>query len=51
MEAGFHVARRGFLALSVEVTDQDVDRYVDAVGAWASDVGSAADPPGVAGAR
>jgi glutamate-1-semialdehyde 2,1-aminomutase len=28
MEAGFFVARRGFIALSIEVTDADVDRFL-----------------------
>ncbi|MDH4117107.1 MAG: aminotransferase class III-fold pyridoxal phosphate-dependent enzyme [Acidimicrobiia bacterium] len=31
LAAGFYPARRGFIALSLEVTDGDVDRYVDAV--------------------
>jgi glutamate-1-semialdehyde 2,1-aminomutase len=36
LEAGFYVARRGFLSLSLEVGDDDVDRYLGAVGRWAT---------------
>jgi len=28
LEAGFYIARRGFIALSVEITDADVDEFV-----------------------
>ena len=31
LERGFYVAPRGFIALSIEVTDDDVDEFVDAV--------------------
>jgi glutamate-1-semialdehyde 2,1-aminomutase len=31
LERGWYVARRGFLALSIEVTDDDVDGFVEAV--------------------
>lgn len=33
LERGYYVAPRGFIALSIEVTDADVDGFVDAVGA------------------
>ena len=32
LEAGFYVARRGFVALSIEITDADVRAFLDAVG-------------------
>jgi glutamate-1-semialdehyde 2,1-aminomutase len=35
LDAGFYVARRGFIALSLEITDADADRFVDWVRAWA----------------
>ncbi|MGF1665578.1 MAG: aspartate aminotransferase family protein [Acidimicrobiia bacterium] len=35
LAAGFYVARRGFIALSLEISDDDVERYVAAVAAWA----------------
>jgi glutamate-1-semialdehyde 2,1-aminomutase len=38
LEAGFHLARRGFVALSLEVTDDDVDRFVAFVDEWAERV-------------
>jgi glutamate-1-semialdehyde 2,1-aminomutase len=31
LERGFYVAPRGFIALSIEVTDDDVDEFVAAV--------------------
>lgn len=31
LDAGFYVARRGFIALSVEITDADLEAFVDAV--------------------
>jgi glutamate-1-semialdehyde 2,1-aminomutase len=31
LNAGFYVARRGFIALSIEITDDDIDRFVDPV--------------------
>ena len=34
LEAGFHIARRGFIALSIEITDDDVDAFVAFVDAW-----------------
>ena len=36
LEAGFYVARRGFVALSIEIEDADVDRYLYAVDHWVS---------------
>lgn len=34
LEAGIYVARRGFVALSLEITDQDVDRFLAAARAF-----------------
>lgn len=39
LEAGFYVARRGFMALSLEITDDDVVRYLDVMRAWVSTLG------------
>jgi glutamate-1-semialdehyde 2,1-aminomutase len=38
LEAGFHLARRGFIALSLEVTDTDVDGFLAFVDDWAARV-------------
>ena len=38
LEAGFYVARRGFIALSIEVTDADVDDFLAFVADWAAEV-------------
>ena len=38
LEAGFYVARRGFIALSIEVTDDDVDAFLAFVAGWAAGV-------------
>ncbi|HSP30309.1 MAG TPA: aminotransferase class III-fold pyridoxal phosphate-dependent enzyme [Ilumatobacteraceae bacterium] len=35
LDAGFYVARRGFIALSIEITDDDVDAFVAVVDDWA----------------
>jgi glutamate-1-semialdehyde 2,1-aminomutase len=35
IEAGFYIARRGFIALSIEITDDDVSAFVDVADAWA----------------
>ncbi len=35
LEAGYYIARRGFVALSIEITDDDVTGFVDVVDAWA----------------
>ena len=37
LDAGYHLARRGFIALSIEVTDDDVDGFVDVVDRWCAD--------------
>ncbi len=34
LDAGFYLARRGFIALSIEITDADVDGFVAAVERW-----------------
>jgi glutamate-1-semialdehyde 2,1-aminomutase len=36
LDAGFYIARRGFIALSIEITDDDVAAFVDFVDRWAS---------------
>ncbi len=38
VEAGFYIARRGFIALSIEVTDDDVDAFVAFVDRWSAGV-------------
>jgi glutamate-1-semialdehyde 2,1-aminomutase len=35
LDAGYFIARRGFVALSIEVTDDDVDGFVGVVDDWA----------------
>ncbi len=42
LDAGFYIARRGFIALSIEVTDDDIDAFLTFAGDWA-----AAITPGV----
>jgi glutamate-1-semialdehyde 2,1-aminomutase len=36
LDAGFFLARRGFVALSIEITDDDVDALVSFVDTWAT---------------
>ncbi len=36
LDAGFYLARRGFIALSIEITDDDIDAFVSFVDRWAS---------------
>jgi len=38
LDAGFYIARRGFIALSIEITDDDVDAFAALVDRWASGV-------------
>lgn len=38
LDAGFYLARRGFIALSIEITDADVDAFVEFVDRWAGSV-------------
>jgi glutamate-1-semialdehyde 2,1-aminomutase len=38
LDAGFYIARRGFVALSIEITDDDVDAFVTFVDGWAASV-------------
>jgi glutamate-1-semialdehyde 2,1-aminomutase len=40
LDAGFYIARRGFIALSIEVTDNDTDRFVSFVDHWAATIGT-----------
>lgn len=37
LEAGFYLARRGFIALSIEITDADVDEFLSFVDSWLPD--------------
>ena len=36
LDAGFYIARRGFIALSIEVTDDDIDAFLTFAGDWAA---------------
>ncbi len=36
LDAGFHIARRGFIALSIEITDDDVDDVIAFVEGWSA---------------
>ena len=36
LDAGYYIARRGFIALSIEITDVDVDAVVAEVDTWAA---------------
>ena len=38
LEAGFYIARRGFVALSIEITDDDVGAFVTIVDGWAAGI-------------
>ncbi|HSL75097.1 MAG TPA: aminotransferase class III-fold pyridoxal phosphate-dependent enzyme [Ilumatobacteraceae bacterium] len=40
LEAGFYLARRGFIALSIEITNDDLDEFVRFVDGWAAGIGS-----------
>jgi glutamate-1-semialdehyde 2,1-aminomutase len=40
LEAGFYIARRGFIALSIEITDDDVATFVAFVDRWADSITS-----------
>jgi glutamate-1-semialdehyde 2,1-aminomutase len=44
LDAGFYVARRGFIALSIEITDDDVDAFVAVVDRWANRVATGSGP-------
>lgn len=44
LAAGFYIARRGFIALSIEVTDADAASFVQFVDEWAGRVASGARP-------
>ena len=35
LDAGFYIARRGFIALSIEITDDDIDAFIAVVDDWA----------------
>ncbi len=34
LDAGFYLARRGFIALSIEITDDDINAFLDVVDEW-----------------
>ena len=36
LDAGYFLARRGFIALSIEITDDDIDGFVGVVDEWAT---------------
>jgi len=36
LDAGFYLARRGFIALSIEITDADIDAFIEFVDRWAA---------------
>ena len=36
LDAGFYLARRSFIALSIEITDDDIDEFVGVVDGWAT---------------
>ena len=36
LDAGFYLARRGFIALSIEITDADIDAFLNVVEEWAA---------------
>jgi glutamate-1-semialdehyde 2,1-aminomutase len=36
LDAGFYLARRGFIALSIEISDADVDAFIGFVDRWAA---------------
>ena len=36
LDAGFYLARRGFIALSIEITDADADAFIEFVDRWAA---------------
>ena len=38
LDAGFFIARRGFIALSIEITDDDVATFLSFVDAWSASV-------------
>jgi glutamate-1-semialdehyde 2,1-aminomutase len=42
LDAGFYIARRGFIALSIEITDDDVDAFTVFVDRWATAVDATA---------
>jgi glutamate-1-semialdehyde 2,1-aminomutase len=37
LDAGFYLARRGFIALSIEITDDDVAAFLDVVDQWCAE--------------
>jgi glutamate-1-semialdehyde 2,1-aminomutase len=47
LDAGYYIARRGFIALSIEITDDDIDGIVELTRTWTPTPG----PPTVRGER
>jgi glutamate-1-semialdehyde 2,1-aminomutase len=45
LDAGFHIARRGFIALSIEITDDDVEAFLAFVERWAAEVRDLRESP------
>jgi glutamate-1-semialdehyde 2,1-aminomutase len=45
LDAGFYVARRGFIALSIEITDDDIDAFLRFVDTWAAGTGATMRSP------
>ncbi len=46
LDAGFYIARRGFIALSIEITDDDIDDFVAFVDRWTATVTPTGLTPG-----
>jgi glutamate-1-semialdehyde 2,1-aminomutase len=44
LSAGFYIARRGFIALSIEITDDDIADFVDVVRSFSAAAGTAIGP-------
>ncbi len=40
LDAGFYLARRGFIALSIEITDADIDAFIAFVDRWTATITS-----------
>ncbi|HAP74663.1 MAG TPA: aspartate aminotransferase family protein, partial [Acidimicrobiaceae bacterium] len=42
LAAGFYLARRGMIALALDVTDEQLEAFAAAVERWAADIAGAA---------
>jgi glutamate-1-semialdehyde 2,1-aminomutase len=38
LDAGFYMARRGFIALSIEIADVDIDAFAEFVDQWSATI-------------